>query len=119
MAASAGVGSVFCLKGDLGAGKTEFARGFIRALSGDVAVASPTFNLVKIYETPGFPIWHFDLYRLKNAAELEELGLSEALIQAVSLIEWPEIAEGMLPRERVEVEIKDEGEGARVVRVRS
>ncbi len=93
-------GDVISLKGDLGAGKTELARTIIHNLAGkNTHVASPTFNIVQTYDTPGFTIWHFDLYRLKYSEELVEIGLEDALNCGVSLIEWPDIAKDFLPKE--------------------
>jgi tRNA threonylcarbamoyladenosine biosynthesis protein TsaE len=87
---------VITLKGELGMGKTEFARAFIRSFIGmDEEVPSPTFNLVHVYETSLAPIWHFDLYRLRHVDEIWELGLEEALADGITLIEWPERLEGM------------------------
>ena len=91
IAAAARPGDLIALTGDLGAGKTAFARAFIRACAGaDIDVPSPTFTLVQTYDLPGGPIWHVDLYRTERAAEARELGLEEALTDAIVLIEWPE-----------------------------
>lgn len=91
IAQMAETGDVICLQGDLGAGKTEWARAFVRALTTfDQPVPSPTFSLVQTYQASSFTIWHFDLYRLEHGHDVWELGLEEALAQGVSLIEWPQ-----------------------------
>ncbi|WP_103172007.1 tRNA (adenosine(37)-N6)-threonylcarbamoyltransferase complex ATPase subunit type 1 TsaE [Paracoccus sp. SY] len=93
LAATARPGQTILLDGPVGAGKTHFARAFIRARQGDAAedVPSPTFTLVQTYDDPlGTEIWHADLYRLTDPSELDELGLEEALADAICLIEWPD-----------------------------
>ena len=104
VAMQAQAGDVIALKGDLGSGKTSFARAFIRARgSGGEAVPSPTFTLVQVYDLPCAPVWHFDLYRLRRAEEAWELGIEEAFVEAISLIEWPEQLGAILPADRLEI----------------
>ena len=82
---------VFLLQGTLGAGKSVFARAFVRSLmQADIDVPSPTFTLVQSYETPKGPLWHFDLYRLQEPDEIFEIGWEDALTSGIVLIEWPE-----------------------------
>jgi tRNA threonylcarbamoyladenosine biosynthesis protein TsaE len=90
-------GDVIALKGELGAGKTSFARAFIGARGGNEVVPSPSFTLVQTYDLPGGTIWHFDFYRLKGAEEAWELGIEEAFDGGISLIEWPERLGVLLP----------------------
>ena len=95
-------GDVIALEGELGTGKTTFARAFIRARGkGDEEVPSPTFTLVQVYDESEPPIWHFDLYRLEKPEEAFELGIEEAFLDGISLIEWPERLGALLPRRRL------------------
>ena len=105
LAALARPGDVIALKGELGAGKTSFARAFIRARGGDEDVPSPTFTLVQTYDLPGGAIWHFDLYRLRAAEEAWELGIEDAFDEGIALIEWPERLGVLLPTRRLMVEL--------------
>lgn len=95
------------LHGEVGAGKSTFARAFIQALCGaDVTVASPTFTLAQSYITHGnIPLWHYDLYRLEHASELEALGLEESMHHAITLIEWSGIAAHLLPAHMMHITI--------------
>lgn len=107
-------GDVIALEGDLGAGKTAFARALINARIGPVEVPSPTFNLVLTYDgADGLSFWHFDLYRLERPEDALELGLDEALDTAVSLIEWPDRAGSLLPADRLAVRLTITGDALR------
>src|SRR4051794_1407168 len=94
-----GPSDVITLSGDLGAGKTAAARALVRDLAGDdaIEVPSPPFTLAQAYDLPPFALLHADLYRINDAAELEEIGLWPLPEGTVALIEWPERAAGALP----------------------
>lgn len=113
------IGDVVALEGDLGAGKTTFARGLIRELTGsDEEVPSPTFTLVQTYPAREFDIWHFDLYRLEKPEDALELGMEDAMAEGVTLIEWPERLGSWLPVDRLTVRIEFGGrEQERVARL--
>jgi hypothetical protein len=107
-------GDVLALSGELGSGKTTFARALIQALIGhQEEVPSPTFALAQPYETPRFPVLHFDLYRLADPSEAEELGLDDALSGGgVAIIEWPERLGSRLPLERLDIGLQDTADPA-------
>ncbi len=103
------------LSGDLGAGKTTFARGFLRALLNDpeLEAPSPTFTLMQVYQGPEFPAVHADFYRLRGSEELAQLGWEEVVDGAVALVEWPDHAAAALPPDRLEIAFAfDLSEGA-------
>lgn len=115
LAAALRPGDVIALGGELGAGKTCFARAAINALprpgrdlpdAEPEEVPSPTFTLVQTYERAPAPVWHFDLFRLERPEEALELGLEEALAGAISLIEWPARLGLLLPRERLDLVLR-------------
>jgi N-acetylmuramate 1-kinase len=105
IAAALEPGDLVTLSGDLGAGKTTFARAMIRYLADnpDIPVPSPTFTLIQTYELPLYPVVHADLYRLEGPGELAELGFDDLPKDAVVLLEWPDRAAGFLPPDRLDV----------------
>ncbi len=105
-------GDCLALSGDLGAGKSTLARALLRAMADDegLEVPSPTFTLVQSYDLR-IPVSHFDLYRLADVSELDELGFDEALSQGICLVEWPENAEAALPKSRLIITFMHQGDG--------
>jgi tRNA threonylcarbamoyl adenosine modification protein YjeE len=108
ISSTAATGDVIALFGDLGCGKTSFARAFINARTATFEnVPSPTFTILQTYEFPdpngAIPVYHFDLYRIESTIEIEELGMDEAFVDGISLIEWPERLDGSLPSNRLDL----------------
>ena len=114
LAQRAEVGQVYCLDGDLGAGKTVFAQGFGAGLGISEPIVSPTFTICREYEEGRLPFYHFDVYRIGSEDEMEEIGYFD-LVEGdtgVTLIEWPSKIENILPKKRIDIKIwKDPEKG--------
>ncbi|MCS7033241.1 MAG: tRNA (adenosine(37)-N6)-threonylcarbamoyltransferase complex ATPase subunit type 1 TsaE [Phycisphaerae bacterium] len=108
-------GECVTLSGDLGAGKTQFVRGMVRALGGDAAlVCSPTFVLLHIYDCPAFKVFHWDAYRVSGPTDFEATGFSETLQEGgLVIVEWPERVAALLPPRCISVRITVTGETSR------
>ncbi len=107
-------GMVICLDGELGSGKTVFVKGFAKALGLKETITSPTFSLVKEYPDGEMPLFHMDVYRLDDSTE--DFGLDDYLNQdGVCIIEWPEMIEGQLPEERLDIKFKVIDDNTRVL----
>ncbi len=107
-------GDTLLLQGEIGVGKTHFARALIHALAGAQDVPSPTFTLVQTYEAADFDIWHADLYRLTHPDEAIELGLDEAFGVALCLVEWPERLGADRPKQALTLRFLLSGDGREV-----
>ncbi len=105
---------IIFLEGELGAGKTTFTKGILKGLDYDEVVTSPTYNLVQIHETKNYRVFHFDLYRISEPIELEEIGIDEYLNEAksLSIFEWPKNGDVSLPSPDylIEISYKDNSE---------
>lgn len=100
-------GQVFTLMGDLGVGKTVFTQGLARGLGIQEPVSSPTFTIVQVYEEGRLPFYHFDVYRIGDVEEMDEVGYDDYIMgDGVSLIEWADLIEDILPEKRTEVRIE-------------
>ena len=100
-------GQVLTLKGDLGVGKTVFTQGLAKGLGIEEPVNSPTFTIVQVYEGGRLPFYHFDVYRIGDPEEMDEVGFDDYVMgEGVSLIEWADLIEEILPAERTEIRIE-------------
>ena len=103
-------GDIVAFNGTLGVGKTAFIRFLIQRFQPAEEVPSPTFTLLQTYDTPDWPIYHFDLYRLDKPEDVFELGIEDAFFEGVSLIEWPEKMQKLLPyKKALFIDISCEG----------
>ena len=104
---NAAPGSVYTLIGDLGVGKTVFTQGVAAGLGIREAVNSPTFTILQVYDEGRLPFYHFDVYRIGDPEEMYELGFEDYIYgDGVSLIEWANLIEDILPKEYIEVLIE-------------
>ena len=109
LAAQAKPGEVYCLYGDLGCGKTVFSQGFGAGLGVTEPISSPTFTIVQVYEEGRLPFYHFDVYRIADVEEMDEIGYEDYFFgDGVCLIEWAELIRDILPEQCVEVTITKE-----------
>lgn len=107
MGAEAKKGEIYCLSGDLGVGKTVFTQGFAKGMGIDEAVNSPTFTIIQEYDSGRLPLYHFDVYRIADIDEMEEIGYEDYFFgNGVCLIEWAELIEELLPKVRTVITIK-------------
>ena len=107
-------GDVILLEGDLGAGKSEFARGVAKGLGVTETVTSPSFTILNVYESGKLPLYHFDWYRLESSEELYELGMDEYLGgNGIALVEWPAQCPDAVPEECLRIRITATGENSR------
>ncbi|MBO5087853.1 MAG: tRNA (adenosine(37)-N6)-threonylcarbamoyltransferase complex ATPase subunit type 1 TsaE [Lachnospiraceae bacterium] len=114
-------GDVFCLNGDLGVGKTLFSQGFAKGLGIEESVNSPTFTIVQEYDDGRLPLYHFDVYRIDDPEEMEEVGFSDMVYgEGVCLIEWANLIEDILPESYTTITIEkqlDKGFDYRLIRI--
>ena len=107
LARNAVPGQVFTLTGDLGVGKTVFTQGFAKGLGIEEPVSSPTFTIVQVYEIGRLPFYHFDVYRIGDIEEMDEIGYEDYFYgSGVTMIEWANLIEEILPQDYQEVQIE-------------
>jgi tRNA threonylcarbamoyladenosine biosynthesis protein TsaE len=112
-------GECIAMHGDMGAGKTQFVRGLVGGLGGDVrSVSSPTYVLLNVYDTGRLAVYHLDAYRVQGPDDFDAIGFSELLEQGgVVVVEWPSRVDALLPTSRINVTITPTGEGQRRIDV--
>jgi tRNA threonylcarbamoyladenosine biosynthesis protein TsaE len=108
---AASPGDVFALSGDLGVGKTVFAKGMAEGLGITEPVSSPTFTILQEYTSGRIPFYHFDVYRVEEPEEMEETGFDDAIFgEGVSLVEWAELIKDIMPEHYTQILIEKEPE---------
>ncbi len=122
LAGNASPGSLYCLVGDLGCGKTVFAKGFAEGLGVSECVNSPTFTIMQTYSGMIMPFYHFDVYRISDVSEMYELGYEEYFFgDGVCLVEWADLIEELIPSDAIHIHIEkdiDKGFDYRKITVR-
>jgi len=109
-------GMIICLDGELGSGKTVFVKGFAKSLGIEENITSPTFNIVKEYETGELPLYHMDVYRLEDTNE--DIGFQDYFSSdAISIVEWSDLIADSLPEERLDIKFKLIDENTRVLKL--
>ena len=102
-------GEIYCLNGDLGTGKTVFTKGFAKGLGIDEPVSSPTFTIVQEYREGRIPFFHFDVYRIADIEEMEEIGYQDYFYgEGVCFVEWAELITELLPKNIIKISIEKE-----------
>ncbi len=100
-------GDIYALVGDLGVGKTAFAKGFAEGLGIRESIVSPTFTILQIYESGRMPLYHFDVYRIGDVSEMDEIGYEDCFWgDGVSLVEWADIVRDIFPENTIKVTIE-------------
>lgn len=116
-------GEIYCLSGDLGVGKTVFTQGFAKGLQIEEPVSSPTFTIIQEYEEGRLPFYHFDVYRISDIAEMDEIGYEDYFYGGgVCLIEWADLIEEILPKNITTITIEKDllrGFDYRSIRIKS
>ena len=109
-------GMIICLDGELGSGKTLFVKGFAKSLGIEENITSPTFNIVKEYQTGELPLYHMDVYRLEDGDE--SIGFDDYFKnEGICIIEWAELIEDSLPEERLDIKFKVIDEDTRIIKL--
>ncbi len=107
----AGKGEIIALNGDLGVGKTLFTQGFAAGLGITEPISSPTFTILQVYDSGRLPFYHFDVYRIGDPEEMDEIGFEEYIFgEGVSIVEWAELIDELIPDEAIRITIEKEPE---------